>query len=91
MHPINRHSLWPSDILTQEIETKTKSNQEHDFARYLTDVLTHSIHSCLALKLVNPSATSKCHILYLGFPHRLHCLVTQQLQYWSDREGAELD
>ena len=79
MHPINRHSLWPSDILTQEIETKTKSNQGHDFARYLTDVLTHSIHSCLALKLVNPSATSKSHILYFGFPHRLHCLVAQQL------------
>ena len=76
MHPINRHSLWPSDILTQEIETKTKSNQEHYLARYLTDVLTYSTHT---LKLVNPSATNKCHILYLGFPHRLHRLVTQQL------------
>ena len=62
-----------------QIETKTKSNQEHYFARYLTDVLTYSIHSCLALKLVNPSAISKSHILYFGFPHRLHCLVTKQL------------
>ena len=66
-------------MLPQEIETKTKTNQGHDFARYLRDVLTYSIHTCLALKLVNPSATSKCRILYLSFPHRLHCLVTQQL------------
>ena len=45
----------------------------------LPDILTYSIHTYLALKLVNPSATSKCRILYLSFPHRLHCLVTQQL------------
>ena len=79
MHSLNRHSFWSSDILAQEIDTKTKSNQGHDFARYLADVLTYSIRTCLAFKLVNPSATSKCHILYLSFPNRLLCLVTQQL------------
>ena len=60
-----KHALFKQTqfLIPQGINTKTKSNQEHDFARYLADVLTYSIHSCLAFKLVNPSATSKCHIL----------------------------
>ena len=76
-----KHALFKQThfLIPQGINTKTKSNQGHDFARYLADVLTYSIHSCLAFKLVNPLATSKCHILYLSFPNRLLCLVTQQL------------
>ena len=48
MHSLNWHSFWSSDILPQEINTKTKSNQGHDFARYLADVLTYSINSLLS-------------------------------------------